>query len=433
MEDQSHYSIAQVADLLSVTKETLRRWDDNGTLVAQRDERNNYRYYLKAQLNLFEQAQHLFVNSWESELESKPLRPYKLLELFAGAGGLAIGMDRAGFDSVLLNEIDKHACNTLRNNRPDWNVVEGDISKINFSVHKDQIDILSGGFPCQSFSYAGKQLGFEDTRGTLFFEFARAVKETNPKVLLAENVRGLLNHDDGATLKSISDVIRELGYTLVEPRVLKAMFYQVPQKRERLFLIGIRNDLAQKVEFVWPSPYKRVMTMRDALKAGELFPDDVPVSEGQKYPKRKSEILAMIPPGGYWRDLPDNLQREYMMKSYFLGGGKTGMARRLSWEEPSLTLTCAPAQKQTERCHPDETRPLTVREYARIQTFPDSWTFAGPISSQYKQIGNAVPVNLAYAMGRSLIRLLNAMEVLPAERKAKEIAHSNKKENTVAA
>ncbi|MES2935367.1 MAG: DNA (cytosine-5-)-methyltransferase [Pseudomonadota bacterium] len=411
MEDRAeYYSIAQVADILGVTKETLRRWDDNGTMVAQRVEANNYRVYHKTQLEFFENTQHMFKNAWDAELETKPNRKYKLLELFAGAGGLAIGMERAGFESVLLNELDRHACNTLRKNRPDWTVVEGDISNIGFTEFRDQIDILSGGFPCQSFSYAGKQLGFEDTRGTLFYQFARAVKETNPKVLLGENVRGLLNHDNGATLKTISNIIRDLGYTLVEPHVLKAMFYQVPQKRERLFLVGIRNDLAGKVKFAWPSSYKRILTMRDALKAGELYSCNVPISEGQTYPKRKAEILKMIPPGGYWRDLPENIQREYMMKSYFLGGGKTGMARRLSWDEPSLTLTCAPAQKQTERCHPEETRPLTVREYARIQTFPDDWQFAGPVSAQYKQIGNAVPVNLAHAMGRALVRLLNQID-----------------------
>lgn len=411
MEDRAeYYSIAQAADILGVTKETLRRWDENGTMVAQRVESNNYRVYHKSQLEFFENTQHMFKNAWDAEFVTKPNREYKLLELFAGAGGLAIGMERAGFESVLLNELDKHACNTLRKNRPDWNVVEGDISKISFTQYRDQIDILSGGFPCQSFSYAGKQLGFEDTRGTLFYEFARAVRETNPKVLLGENVRGLLNHDNGETLKTISHIIRDLGYTLVEPHVLKAMFYQVPQKRERLFLVGIRNDLAGKVKFAWPSSYKRILTMRDALKKGELYPCDVPKSEGQTYPKRKAEILKMVPPGGYWRDLPDNIQREYMMKSYYLGGGKTGMARRLSWDEPSLTLTCAPAQKQTERCHPEETRPLTVREYARIQTFPDDWQFAGPVSAQYKQIGNAVPVNLAHAMGRALVRLLNQID-----------------------
>lgn len=114
--------------------------------------------------------------------------------------------------------------------------------------------------------------------------------------------------------------------------------------------------------------------------------------------------------GGYWRGLPIEIQKEYMGGSFKLEGGKTGMARRLSLNEPSLTLTCAPAQKQTERCHPTETRPLTVREYARIQTFPDDWEFIGTLGSRYKQIGNAVPVNLSYAIGRSLIRLFNDIE-----------------------
>jgi DNA (cytosine-5)-methyltransferase 1 len=117
--------------------------------------------------------------------------------------------------------------------------------------------------------------------------------------------------------------------------------------------------------------------------------------------------MELVSEGGYWRDLPDEIQREYMGGSYHLGGGKTGMARRLAWDEPSLTLTCSPMQKQTERCHPEETRPLTVREYARVQTFPDSWEFAGPVSSQYKQIGNAVPVNLAYHLGCALRHMLD--------------------------
>ena len=404
------YTIAQVADILSISKETLRRWDRNGTLVPQRQCDNNYRLYSKEQLEVFEEAQLLFNSRWQEESQILPQRPYQLLELFAGAGGLAIGMEQAGFESVLLNEIDAAACKTLRKNRPQWNVVEGDIANIDFTPFHNQIDILSGGFPCQAFSYAGKKLGFEDTRGTLFFEFARAVKETNPKVFVAENVRGLLAHEEGKTLETITNIIDELGYYLVPPRVLKAVFYKVPQKRERLFLIGIRKDLANQVEFHWPSPYHRILTLQDALKAGELYPDDVPASQGQKYPQRKAEIMEQVPAGGYWKDLPDDLQREYMQKSYFLGGGKTGMARRLAWDEPSLTLTCAPAQKQTERCHPEETRPLTVREYARIQTFPDDWQFEGSLGAQYKQIGNAVPVNLAYAVGRSLIKLLNDIE-----------------------
>ncbi len=409
-----YYSIAQVADILGVSKETLRRWDKNGSLIPQRHPDNNYRVYHRSQIEHFEQVQLLFNSDWDAELATERSRPYTLIELFAGAGGLAIGMEQAGFESVLLNEIDKHACDTLRKNRPHWNVIEGDIAQIDFTPYRDQVDMLSGGFPCQAFSYAGNKLGFEDTRGTLFFEFARAVKEVNPKVFLAENVRGLLRHDGGKTLETIKHVIDELGYDLVEPRILKAIFYQVPQKRERLLLVGIRKDIADYVTFSWPSPYKRILTLRDALKAGLLYADDVPVSAGQKYPRRKAQILGKVPEGGYWRDLPEELQREYMKKSYFLEGGKTGMARRLAWDEPSLTLTCSPAQKQTERCHPDETRPLTVREYARIQTFPDDWVFSGPLTAQYRQIGNAVPVNLAYAVARSLVRLLNEIECLPA-------------------
>ena len=139
--------------------------------------------------------------------------------------------------------------------------------------------------------------------------------------------------------------------------------------------------------------------MREALKK-------CPKSLGSQYPPRKREVLDLVPPGGYWRDLPIDLQKEYMAGSFHLGGGKTGMARRLSWDEPSLTLTCSPAQKQTERCHPKETRPLNIREYARVQTFPDDWEFIGSVASQYKQIGNAVPVNLGYYVGRCLIAML---------------------------
>ncbi len=219
-----------------------------------------------------------------------------------------------------------------------------------------------------------------------------------------------MNHDHGKTLSTIRSVISDLGYTLVEPKVLKALFYRVPQKRERLFLVGIRNDLVKFAKFDWPAQCPRILVLRDALKRGELYETDVPKSEGQVYPKRKQEILSFVPQGGYWKDLPEQLQREYMQGSYFLGGGKTGIARRLAWDEPSLTLTCSPAQNQTERCHPEETRPLTVREYARIQTFPDEWQFSGSVSSQYKQIGNAVPANLAHAVGRSLVALLNSIE-----------------------
>lgn len=404
-------SASNFADIMGVSKATLQRWEANGTFVPEIDKQGK-KYFPISQLLKVPEISDMVNSAWEDEMRTKPLRPYTSIELFAGAGGLALGMEKAGFSHILLNEIEHDACATLRYNRPNWRVAEQDVRTVSFKAFNGKVDFLSGGFPCQAFSYAGKQGGFNDTRGTLFFELARAVKEIQPKVFMGENVKGLTAHDGGRTLGTIKNTIRELGYTLVEPQVLKAILYQVPQKRERLILIAIRNDLAEKVRFKWPEPYHRIMTLQDAFFQGELYDTDVPLSDGQKYPPKKQKVMELVPMGGYWRDLPIDIQKEYMGGSFELEGGKTGMARRLSLDEPSLTLTCAPAQKQTERCHPTETRPLTVREYARIQTFPDDWKFGGTLSSQYKQIGNAVPVNLAYAIGRSLIRLFNDIEQL---------------------
>lgn len=400
---KKYYSLSEVADMLGKSKETLRRWDNSGKLLAVREPMSNYRVYKKEQLKIFEELDFLFNGATDNSV--KPNGDYGVLELFAGAGGLAIGLEQSGLKCVALNEIDHWAAETLRINRPKWEVLEGDVRKLSFEKYKGKVDVVTGGFPCQAFSYAGKKLGLQDARGTLFYEFARVVQETQPLLCIGENVRGLLNHDNGRTIQGMISILDEIGYRVLDPRILKAIFYKVPQKRERLILVGIRKDV--NIDFEYPKPYQKVYTLKDALKKGELFKVDVPESVGTKYPKRKKEILDKIPQGGYWRDLPLKLQKEYMQKSFYLGGGKTGMARRMSWEEPCLTLTCSPAQKQTERCHPEETRPFTVREYARIQTFPDDWQFAGSIAQQYKQIGNAVPVNLAKEIGFSIVRFLN--------------------------
>jgi DNA (cytosine-5)-methyltransferase 1 len=336
----------------------------------------------------------------------QPVRDYRVVELFAGAGGMALGLERAGLQTVLLNEIDTYACATLGHNRPQWSVIEGDVAQLSFDgLCPQPIDIVAGGFPCQAFSYSGKKRGFQDARGTLFFEFARAVQELQPAICLGENVRGLLTHNNGETLAGMISVLDELGYDVVPPQILKAMLYRVPQKRERLFLVGIKRGTG--IQFNYPAPHSEIYTVRDALCAGRLYDCDVPSSGGQSYPAHKRKIMDLVPPGGYWRDLPLEIQKAYMMQSFYLGGGKTGMARRMSWDEPCLTLTTSPAQKQTERCHPEETRPFTTREYARIQTFPDDWEFQGSIGQIYRQIGNAVPVNLAYAVGQELVKSLN--------------------------
>lgn len=404
-----YFSSELIADVLSVSKRNIEAWAKNGKLIPILDPTIHAKPYHRNQLTNFKEFNAMFNSNWEEDISVQPKRNYKLVELFAGAGGLALGLEKAGFESVLLNEHDKYACQTLRANRPNWNIIESDIENVDFSHLRGQIDLLTGGFPCQPFSYAGKQLGFEDLRGTLVFEMVRAIKEIQPKVFLAENVKGLKENDNGRTLETIINVLEETGYTIVEKDIYKAIFYKVPQKRERLIIIGVKDDLASKAKFIKPSPYHKILTLKDALESGDLYEDKVPNSVGEKYKERKAEIMSYVPEGGYWRDLPIDLQKEYMKGSFDLGGGKTGMARRLSWNEPSLTLTCSPAQKQTERCHPTETRPLTTREYARIQTFPDDWEFSGSPSQIYKQIGNAVPVNLALAIGKAIVRMLNEM------------------------
>jgi DNA (cytosine-5)-methyltransferase 1 len=402
---KEYLSLAETSELIGKSKETLRRWDKEGILNAVREPVSNYRVYRKSDVqtlfsSLFDDIDDEVSNHVEPE------NKYSVLELFAGAGGLAVGLEKAGLKCVALNEIDKWACKTLRENRPNWNVLEGDIKDFDFTKYNNRVDVVTGGFPCQAFSYAGKKLGLNDARGTLFYEFARVVQEVKPAICIGENVRGLLSHEKGKTLQGMISILDEIGYKVVPVKVLKAIHYRVPQKRERLILVGIRKDIG--VNFEYPKPHRKIYNLEDALKKGDLYNTDAPASEGAKYPEYKKKVLDLVPPKGYWRDLPLEIQKEYMAGSFYLGGGKTGMARRIGWDEPSLTLTCSPAQKQTERCHPDETRPFTVREYGRIQTFPDDWSFSGSIAQQYKQIGNAVPVNLGQEVGYSIVKFLNA-------------------------
>ncbi len=335
----------------------------------------------------------------------KPKKPLSTIELFAGAGGLALGMEQAGFEAIGLVEFDKSAADTLKCNRPNWKVVHDDIANITpldleqyFHIEKGELDLLSGGAPCQAFSYAGKRLGLEDARGTLFYHYAMFLKKLQPKMFLFENVRGLLTHDKGQTFQTISEIFREEGYTVTHD-ILNAWNFGVPQKRERLITIGIRNDLVDKVHFDFPIPHKYKPVLRDILL-------DCPKSQGSPYSEYKKSIFELVPPGGYWRDIPEDIAKPYMKSCWHMEGGRTGILRRLSLDEPSLTVLTSPSQKQTDRCHPLEARPFTVRENARCQTFPDDWEFCGSVGQQYKQVGNAVPVNLAFEIGKQLKKSL---------------------------
>lgn len=335
----------------------------------------------------------------------------KSIELFAGAGGLALGLEQAGFDHIGLIEWDKAASETLIKNRPKWNVLNEDVEKVaerdleaEFGVKKYELDLLSGGAPCQSFSYAGKRLGLDDVRGTMFYHYATFLHKLQPKMFLFENVRGLLTHDKGRTYETILGIFEDEGY-ITTHQILNAWDYGVPQKRERLITIGIRSDLIDKTSFEFPKPHKYKPILRDIKLDVEPSAD-----ECARYSENKAKVFSLVPAGGYWRDIDPAIAKEYMKTCWFMGGGRTGILRRISLDEPCLTVLTNPGMKQTDRCHPLEVRPFSYRENARIQTFPDDWEFCGRLSERYKQVGNAVPVNLAKEIGIAIRKSLKGLK-----------------------
>ena len=397
-------SVTAAAQALGVSADTIRRWSKLGLIKSTRD-KNQKRMFNLAELHRLRRKLNGEGDSTDYQIlrADETFDDATCIDLFAGAGGTALGFSNAGINHVLLNEFDKNAAQALKDNSDahglNWVIDDRDVHDVEFSPY--QAEIMQAGFPCQAFSYAGKSKGFEDTRGTLFFEFARAIHVVQPKIAIGENVRGLERHDGGRTLKTMLAALDDLGYR-VNYKILRAQYLDVPQKRERLIIFAVRKDLDCPILFQKERDY--FISLKQALEG-------CPDSEGQEYPEKKRKVMERVPEGGCWRDLPDDVAREYMGGSYHLSGGRTGMARRLSWDQPSLTLTCAPAQKQTERCHPSETRPLKVREYARIQTFPDDWSFSGSLANQYKQIGNAVPVNLGYHVGRCVLASLGYIPI----------------------
>jgi DNA (cytosine-5)-methyltransferase 1 len=315
------------------------------------------------------------------------------IEVCSGCGGLSSGFIKKGFKPIFLNEINKTFCETLKANHPDVKIINASMEDLDLEPYINSVDILMGGVPCQSFSQAGKRKGLNDNRGNLILTFIKMIEKLNPKIFLIENVKGLKTHEKGKTLEMIINKINEIGSYNTKYKVLNANDYNVPQKRERLIIIGIRNDIQK--EYNYPDPFEYKPILKDVL-------ENCPKSEGYEYNEKKFKVLDLIPEGGCWINLPVNIQKEYMLKSYDSGGGKRGIAKRLDMNKPCLTLLTTPSQKQTERCHPKETRPLQILEYTRIQTFPDNYIFKGTLSQKYMQIGNAVPVKLAEALANSI-------------------------------
>lgn len=323
------------------------------------------------------------------------------IEVCAGAGGMSSGLIQAGFIPVILNDNNKDCCNTLKLNHEEVDIINDNMENLlnNEKLNKyiNNIDLLVGGIPCQSFSQAGKRRGLNDERGKLIYSFIELIKKINPKIFMIENVKGLLTHNEGKTLENIINLLKIDNKYKIKYKILNAVNYGVAQKRERIFIVGKSKSIEKNFKF--PKKEKEYKCLKDILI-------DVPNSEYLKYNQEKIELFKQIPQGGCWINLSEELQKKYLGKSYYSGGGKRGILRRLSMNEPSLTLLCSPSQKQTERCHPIEDRPLTIREYARIQSFPDNYKFSGSISSQYKQIGNAVPLLLAKKIGEKLKEIL---------------------------
>lgn len=360
-----------------------------------------------------------------------------VISLFSGAMGLDIGLAKAGLNVVIGQDFEPSCVETMRAN--GHNVLGGDIREIEPETLLEQTGLqvgepfmICGGPPCQPFSTAGKRLGINDPRGSLFMDFIRMIDYIRPRFFVMENVKGIvsspLKHvstkervkdDPEQKLGTVLDVIlsefNKLGYKTVYG-ILDAVNYGVPQFRERFVLIGSRDNediflpipthfqMHQNPEYRWKTVGEAIKDLENDL--GEY----TPLSGDRK------KYLHMVPEGGNWKDLPEEVIPVAMGGAYESSGGKVGFYRRLSYKQPSPTITTSPAQKATMLCHPKQDRPLSIKEYARIQQFPDDWKFMGTISAQYRQIGNAVPVGLAEAIGRAVISTANRTSTVETKR-----------------
>lgn len=342
------------------------------------------------------------------------------LSFFSGGMGLDIGMENVGIHSLLACEINKEARATIVTNNHDIGLI-GDIwectpEKIRTYAKIPQnrkIDIIFGGPPCQAFSTAGNRKGFEDARGNVFIRYLEIIGEMKPTYAVIENVRGLqtteaiLDDTDGEAVKGgvLHHVIEQLesfGYA-VSFELYNSANFGAPQKRERFVIIAKLGN--KKVPYLKPTNSENG---EFGLPTWNKLYDAIGDIQGKKMtyiniPSSRIDWYKKIPEGGNWRSLSEEEQKLAMGKKYFMGGGKTGFFRRVAFDQPSPTLVTVPTMPATDLIHPKELRPLSVEEYARIQGFPDNWKFRGKVMDKYRQIGNAVPIKLGEAIGRTLL------------------------------
>ena len=367
------------------------------------------------------------------------------ISLFSGAGGLDLGLAKAGLGATFRIEKDRDCFTTLQTNSTinvvigsdaHWGTknilgeVKENLPFINQISKRRELDfdLISGGPPCQSFSTAGKRLAMEDDRGKLIMDFLEYVKVFQPRFFVMENVRGLtsasikhrpvnerndnypplsMDEEPGSLLNN--HILPAMEPYQVIYGVLNALDYGSPQHRERLIFIGSRDGELPNIpikEFVTPT-HNEPVTLMDAI--GDIQEDP---GEYLNYSPARKAVYDRIPAGKNWRFVRDSDQfdkdevKNIMGGAYNSSGGRVGFWRRLSFDKWSPTLTTSPVQKATGLCHPIQTRPLSIKEYARIQGFPDSWKFEGSLNSRYKQIGNAVPIPLGRAIGQSIKGLM---------------------------
>lgn len=361
---------------------------------------------------------------------------------FTGAMGLDLGLERVGVHVTLANEIDPAFCKTIRLNRPDLDLIEGDIKKLtgeSLRRHRafdGEVHLMVGGPPCQAFSSGGKRAALSDPRGNLIYEFVRLVAEVHPRYFVLENVANLttatLRHrpiserpgkhwnlrryeqrdlllDDGAlplepdemagsALKQIMSDVSALGYH-VGFGVVDAADYGAPQHRLRFVMMGSRDHPPPVLPAPTHGPGKLpFVTVRDAIQHLLAAP-----GAHSEYTAPVRRLFDLVPPGGNWRSLPKELHMEALGGAFAAGGGKTGFFRRLSWDAPSPTITGRANRKGSAMCHPAESRPLSVLECAALQGFPNGWKLHGAMNTQYMQVGNAVPVHLGVAIGTAIL------------------------------
>ncbi|AOC55309.1 DNA cytosine methyltransferase [Bacillus pumilus] len=324
-----------------------------------------------------------------------------VLELFCGGGLGAVGFKAAGFDIVKALDFDKNAVKAYRHNFGD-HVEQADISEVDIDSLPDT-DVIFGGPPCQDFSVAGKGAGADGDRGKLVWRYLDIIAEKQPKAFVFENVKGLLSKRHRSTFDGLLAKFNEIGYE-VSWQLINAWDYGVAQKRERVFIVGTRKDLGFNFEF--PKPLEgdyRTKVLRDVI-------GDLPEVNNDGYGLRNDEkpYAHKIPDGGNWRSLSEDEQRAFMKGAYYSGGGQTTYLRRMSRNEPGLTITASVLAKATCHLHPEETgkspRRFTVRECLRIQSVPDTYVLPDDISlsAQYRIVGNGIASRVAWYIGNAL-------------------------------